>query len=134
MSTNGDSRGPIGRATIKLDAIGDTFIPLPVGSFIPRNITATNANVTLAASTAQLAVYTGAGATGTAIVAAALLTSLTTPVLFSDRTIAVATTVFTPAKDTSTTGSGKYGVYARVTVAGAAGQTCDLLIFGDAIK
>jgi len=132
MSIQGDSRGPLGSAiSIDLGTIGDTFIPIPVGSFIPRNITATNASATLAASTAQLAVYTGAAASGTAIVAAAVLTSLTTPVLFSDRTIAVATTVFTPTYNST---EGAYGVYVRITVAGTAGTTCDLHIFGDAIS
>lgn len=132
MSIQGDSRGPLGSAiSIDLGTIGDTFVPIPVGRFIPRNITATNASGTLAASTAQLAVYTGPAASGTAIVAAAVLTSLTTSVLFSDRTIAAATTVFTPVYNST---EGAYGVYVRITVAGTAGTTCDLHIFGDAVK
>jgi len=135
MSIQGDSRGPLGSAiSIDLGTIGDTFVPIPVGKFIPRNITATNASATLAASTAQLALYTGAAASGTAIVAPAVLTSLTASTLFSDRTIvagAVATTVFTPTYNAT---EGAYGIYARVTVAGTAGTTCDLHVFGDAVK
>ena len=132
MSLQGNSRGPLGSAIgVKLDTLGDTFVRLPVGQYIPRNITATNANVTLAASTAQIAVYTAAAAGGTNIVAAAVLTTLTGPTVFADRTIATATTVFTPTYNST---QKAYGVYVRVTVAGAAGQTCDVHIFGDAVK
>ena len=132
MSIQGDSRGPLGSAIgIDLATVGDTFVPIPVGKYIPRNITATNASSTLAASAAQLAVYTGSAASGTAIVSAAVLTSLTTSVLFSDRTIAAATTVFTPTYDST---EGAYGVYVRITVAGAAGTTCDVHIYGDSVE
>lgn len=131
MSIQGDSRGPLGSAIgIDLGTVGDTFIALPVGKYIPRFVTATNPSATLAASTAQLALYTGSAASGTAVVAAAVLTSLTGSTVLSNRTIAAATTVFEPAYDSTL---GKYGIYARVTVAGTAGTTCDLHVYGDTV-
>jgi hypothetical protein len=132
MSIQGNSRGPLGSAIgVNLNAVGDTFIKLPVGQYIPRNITITNASTTLAASAAQLAVYTGAAATGTAISAAAVATTLTGPTVFADRTIAAATTVFTPTYDAT---QKAYGVYVRVTVVHGSAATLDLHIFGDAVK
>ena len=132
MSIQGNSRGPLGSAiSVNLNAVGDTFVKLPVGKYIPRNITITNASTSLGASAAQLAVYTGAAASGTAISAAAVATSLTSSTVFADRTIAAATTVFTPTYDAT---QKDYGVYVRVTVAHGSAATLDLYIFGDAIK
>jgi len=132
MSMQGDSRGPLGSAiSINLNAVGDTFVEVPAGKYIPRNITLTNASVTLAGSAATVGVYTGAGATGTTIVTPAVVTTLTTPVLFNDRTIAASTTVFTPTYDATRK---KYGVYFRVAIAHGSAATLDGFIFGDAIK
>ena len=63
MSIQGDSRGPLGSAiTVNLNAVGDTFVPIPCKQFIPRNITVTNASVTLAGSASTIGVYTAAAA------------------------------------------------------------------------
>ena len=132
MSIQGDSRGPLGSAiTVNLNAVGDTFVPIPCKQFIPRNITVTNASVTLSGSASTIGVYTAASAGGTAIVTPSVSTTLTSSTVFADKTIAAATTVFTPAYD-STAKAG--GVYVRVAVVHGTAATLDLYIFGDAIK
>lgn len=132
MSIQGDSRGPLGSAiSINLNSVADTFIPLPVGKYIPRNITVTNTSTTLAASSSTIGLYTGAGATGTTIVTPSVSTTLTGATVFADKTIAAATTVFTPTYDAT---EGAYGVYARVAVVHGSAATLDMHIFGDAIK
>lgn len=131
MSIQGDSRGPLGSAlSIDLNTVGDTFIPINNASYIPRTVTLTNVSTTMAGSSCQVALYTGPGGTGTAIVAAAVITSLTGATVLSDRTIAAATTVFTPVYDST---ADRYGIYARVTVAHGAAATCDMHVFGDTL-
>jgi len=131
MSIKGDSRGPIGSAfKVNLNSVGDTFIQLPVGKFIPRNVVVTNASVTLAGSASTIGLYTAASAGGTAIVTPSVSTSLTSSTVFADKTIAAATTVFTPAYDSTT---GKWGAYVRVAVVHGSAATVDLHVYGDAV-
>jgi hypothetical protein len=132
MSIQGDSRGPLGSAiTVNLNAVGDTFVPIPCKQFIPRNITVTNASVTLAGSASTIGVYTAPSAGGTAIVTPSVSTTLTSSTVFADKTIAAATTVFTPAYDST---AKAWGVYVRVALVHGTAATLDLYIFGDAIK
>ena len=132
MSINGDSRGPLGSAIgVLLDAIGDTFIPINNGSYIPRSFTITNASATMAADAATIGLYTAPAAGGTAIVTPVVATTLTGPTVYKDGILAAATTVFTPVYDST---AGEYGVYVRVAIAGAAGLTCDVHLFGDSIS
>lgn len=132
MSLQGNSRGPLGSAIgVNLNAVGDTFIPLNVGKYIPRNVTITNVSTSLAASSATIGMYTAASAGGTAIVTPATATTLTGPTVFKDGTIAAATTVFTPTYNSTTK---TYGVYVRVGVAHGSAATCDVHLFGDAVK
>ncbi len=131
MSINGSSRGPLGIALrIDLNTVGDTFIPLPTGKFILRNVTVTNPSTTLAASESTVGLYTAASAGGTAIVTPSVSTTLTSSAVFADKTIAAATAVFTPAWNAT---AGTYGVYARVAVVHGTAATLDMYLFGDTL-
>lgn len=129
MSIQGNDRGPLGYAKkIDLNTLGDTFIPVPQGSFLPRNITVTNPSTTLAASVSTVGLYTGAGATGVTIVTPSVSTTLTSAAVFADKTIAAATAVITPTWNST---KGCYGVYARVAVVHGAAATLDMYVYGD---
>lgn len=131
MSIQGDSRGPLGYAKkIDLNTLGDTFIPVPQGSFLPRNITVTNPSTTLAASASTVGLYTGAGATGVTIVTPSVSTSLTSAAVFADKTIAASTAVITPTWNSE---EGCYGVYARVAVVHGSAATLDMYVYGDTL-
>jgi hypothetical protein len=102
---------------VNLNAVADTIAPiLGAGNVSVQSIIVTNASVDL--TTAQLAVYTGAGATGTAVKSAYALTGNTT----------AAKAVVTAATSTDTiTGS---PLYIRCTTAQGAAATADVFIYG----
>jgi hypothetical protein len=102
---------------VNLNSVGDTIAPiLASGRVSVQSIIVTNASVDL--TTAQLAVYTGAGATGTAIKSAYALTGNTT----------AAKVVVTAATSTdAVTGT---PLYIRNTTAQGAAATADVLIYG----
>lgn len=132
MSMQGDSRGPLGSAIgVNLNSVADTFIKLNVGKYVPRNVTVTNASTTLGASASTLGLYTAASAGGTAIVTPSTSTTLTSSTVFADKTIAAATTVFSPTYDAT---QKAWGVYVRVAIVHGSAATCDVHVFGDAIK
>lgn len=63
---------------VNVNSVGDTAIFVPFAKFSLEICKVTNATVDLSASSMTMAVYTGPGATGTAIVAAALPAGLST--------------------------------------------------------
>lgn len=81
----------------------------------------TGATTTLGAtSTCTTGLFTGAGGTGTAIVATGTVASQTANTASVDRTIATTTTVLTAST-----------VYFRVTTAQGAAAYCDVYLYGD---
>ena len=102
---------------VNLNSVGDTSAPiLASGRVSVQSIIVTNASVDL--TTAQLAVYTGAAAAGTAIKTAYALTGNTT----------AAKVVVTAATSTdAVTGT---PLYIRNTTAQGAAATADVFIYG----
>lgn len=102
---------------VNLNAVADTVAPvLDSGRYSVQSVIVTNASVDL--TTAQLAVYSGAGATGTAVKSAYALTGNSTP----------AKTVVTAA--TSTDALTGTPLYIRCTTAQGAAATADVFIYG----
>lgn len=103
---------------VNLNQVGDTVAQIVnnSGRYSVQSVIVTNASVDL--TTAQLAVYTGAGATGTAIKSAYALTGNSTP----------AKTVVTAA--TSTDAVSGTPLYIRCTTAQGAAATADVFIYG----
>lgn len=66
------------------------IVPAGVGKWRPTKLTITDASITLAASIATLGLFTGAGGTGTTLVTAALLTTLTGATKCFDMTLLAA--------------------------------------------
>lgn len=102
---------------VNLNLVADTVAPILVnGRVSVQSIIVTNASVDLTA--AQLAVYTGPGATGTAVKSAYALTGNTTP----------AKVVVTAA--TSTDAITGTPLYIRNTTVQNAAATADVFIYG----
>ena len=102
---------------VNLNSVGDTIAPiLANGRVSVQSIIVTNASVDL--TTAQLAMYTGAAAAGTAIKTAYALTGNTT----------AAKVVVTAA--TSTDAVTETPLYIRNTTAQGADATADVFIYG----
>ena len=103
---------------VNVNAVGDTVAAIlnDSGSYSVQNIIVANASVDL--TTAQIAVYTGAGATGTAIKSAYALTGNSS----SAKVVETAATV----TDAQTTDK----LYIRCTTVQGAAATCDVYIYG----
>ena len=102
---------------VNLNSVGDTIATvLSSGRVSVQSIIVTNASVDL--TTAQLAVYTGPGATGTAVKTAYALTGNTT----------AAKVIVTAATSTDAITSGN--LYIRNTTAQGAAATADVFIYG----
>jgi len=102
---------------VNLNAVGDTLAPIfAAGDVSVQSIIVTNASISL--TTAQLAVYTGPGATGTAVKSAYALSGNTSS----------ATVVVTAATSTDAITSGN--LYIRNTTAQGAAATADVFIYG----
>jgi hypothetical protein len=102
---------------VNLNLVADTLAPILVsGRVSVQSIIVTNASISL--DTAQLAVYTGAGATGTAVKSAYALSGNTT----------AAKVVVTAA--TSTDAVTSINLYVRNTTVQGAAATADVLIYG----
>lgn len=103
---------------VNLNQVGDTVAQIVnnSGSYSVQSIIVANASVNL--TTAQLAVYTGAGATGTAVKSAYALTGNSAP----------AKVVVTAA--TSTDIVSGTPLYIRCTTAQGAAATADVYIYG----
>jgi hypothetical protein len=102
---------------VNLNAVGDTLAPIfAAGDVSVQSIIVTNASISL--TTAQLAVYTGPGATGTTVKSAYALSGNTSS----------ATVVVTAATSTDAITSGN--LYIRNTTAQGAAATADVFIYG----
>ena len=103
---------------VNLNQVGDTVAQIlnNSGRYSVQSVIVTNASVDL--TTAQMAIYTGAGATGTAIKSAYALTGNST----------AAKTVVTAA--TSTDAVSGTPLYIRCTTAQGAAATADVFIYG----
>ena len=117
LATNQALRLIASAQSVNLNSVADTVANILVsGRVSVQSIIVTNASVDL--TTAQLAVYTGAGATGTAVKSAYALTGNTT----------AAKTVVTAA--TSTDAITGPNLYVRCTTAQGAAATADVFIYG----
>ena len=117
LATNQALRLLASAQSVNLNTVGDTVAPvLDSGRYSVQSVIVTNASVDL--TTAQLAVYSGAGATGTAVKSAYALTGNSTP----------AKTVVTAA--TSTDALTGTPLYIRCTTAQGAAATADVFIYG----
>ena len=103
---------------VNVNAVGDTVAAIlnDSGSYSVQNIIVANASINL--TTAELAVYTGAGATGTAIKSAYALSGNSS----SAKVVETAATV----TDAQTTDK----LYIRCTTVQGAAATCDVYIYG----
>lgn len=106
--------------TVNLNAVADTAITISATKYVVRRVTVTNCSASPVL--AQMAVYTGTAASGTNIVAAVVLTSLTAPGTLVDLTVVPTTTAFTVAT-----------LYARNMVVQGSGLTCDVYLTGDVL-
>ena len=108
----------IGKATsVNVGAVGDTAIQtIDTSSFSVAYVVVTNASASLAQ--AYGALYTLPSAGGTAIVAAAALSSLSTSAKVMSMTVA------------STDNPGVTKLYFRCTTANTAAATCDVYVYG----
>lgn len=118
LATNQAYRLLASAQSVNLNAVGDTVAAIlnDSGSYSVQNIIVANASVDL--TTAQLAVYTGAGATGTALKTAYALTGNSS----SAKVVETAATV----TDAQTTDK----LYIRCTTAQGAAATADVYIYG----
>lgn len=102
---------------VNLNQVGDTVAPiLAAGSVSVQSVIVANASVSL--TTAQLGVYTGAGATGTAVKSAYALSGNST------------TTAVVVTAATSTAAISGTPLYIRCTTAQGAAATADVFIYG----
>jgi hypothetical protein len=102
---------------VNMNAIADTIAPILVaGNVSVQSIIVANASVSL--TTAQLAVYTGPGATGTTVKSAYALSG-------NNSTTAVVVTAATSTASITTT-----PLYIRCTTAQGAAATADVFIYG----
>ena len=102
---------------VNLNQVGDTVAPiLAAGSVSVQSVIVANASTSL--TTAQLAVYTGAGATGTAVKSAYALSGNNT------------TTAVVVTAATSTAAISGTPLYIRCTTAQGAAATADVFIYG----
>lgn len=103
-------------------ATGDVPISIDATNYIIDKITVTNASATPVL--AQIAIRTAPAGGGSAMVAAAVLTSLTSAAVFSDRTLAAPATTSVLNLDT---------LYINRTVANADPLTFDVYVWGRAV-
>jgi hypothetical protein len=102
---------------VNMNAIADTIAPILVaGNVSVQSIIVANASISL--TTAQLAVYTGPGATGTTVKSAYALSG-------NNSTTAVVVTAATSTASITTT-----PLYIRCTTAQGAAATADVFIYG----
>ena len=110
-------------ARVNLNSVADTPVYLPFSRCQVTSVKLANVSTTLAASSATIGLYSGPGATGTAIVTPATATALTGPDVVDNRTLA----------STALTGGTQVNnnlrqLYVRVGVAHGSAATVDVLI------
>jgi hypothetical protein len=117
LSTNQALRLIASAQSVNLNAVADTIAAvLDSGRVSVQSIIVTNASVNL--TTAQLAVYSGAAATGTAVLSASALTDCT-----GSSVVKIFTASSTAALTTTP-------LYIRCTTAQGAAATADVFIYG----
>ena len=106
--------------SVNLAATGDTVLPvLNTSRYSVSNVIVTNASTDLSASTVPLAgVFPAPGASGTAIVANASLSALTSASVVSQRTVA------------STAAQTTQNLYFNVGTAASYAATVDVFVYG----
>lgn len=102
---------------VNVNATGDTVLPIiNATTYSVSNVIAVNASISL--TTAAAGLFTGPGATGTAIVANAALSALTGPTVVSQRTVA------------STATQTGQNLYVNVGTAQGSAATMDVYVYG----
>ena len=106
--------------SVNLAATGDTVLPvLNTGSYSVANVIVTNASANLSTATVPLAgLFTASGGNGTAIVANASLSALTSASVVSQRTVA------------STAAQTGQNLYFNVGTAASYAATVDVFVYG----
>ena len=117
LATNQALRLIASYQSVDLNSVADNVMPvIDSGRYSVQSVIVTNASVNL--TTAQLAVYTGAGATGTAVLSPSALT---------DCTGASVVKIFTASSTAAITTT---PLYIRCTTAQGAAATADVFVYG----
>lgn len=118
LATNQALRLLASAKAVNVNSVGDTVAAIinNSGSYSVQSIIVTNASISL--TTAQLAVYSGPGATGTTVKSAYALSGNTS-----------STTVVITAATSTDLLSGN-NLYLRCTTAQGAAATCDIYVYG----
>lgn len=117
LATNQALRLIASYQSVNVNATGDTVLPVQnTGRFSVSNVVFTNASVSLTTATAGL--FTAPNAGGTAIVADAALSALTSASVVSQRTVA------------STAAQTGGNLYLNVGTAQGAAATMDVFVYG----
>lgn len=122
MASYSSSNACITTQLVNVNNVGDTPIFVPFAKFSLEICKVTNATVDLSASSMTMAVYTGPGATGTAIVAAALPAGLSTAAKVASMT------VVTDAVAPTTVNNTLRQIYIRNVVAHGSAATVTVII------
>jgi hypothetical protein len=117
LATNQAIRLLASYQSVNVNQTGDTVLPIQnSGRWSVTNVLCTNASISL--TTAEAGVFTAPAAGGTAIVANAALSALSSAAVVSERTVA------------STAAQTGGNLYFNVAVAQGAAATCDVFVYG----
>lgn len=117
LATNQALRLLASYQSVNVNATGDTVLPIVnSGRWSVSNVVFTNASIDL--TTAEAGVFTAPSAGGTAIVADAILSALSSSSVVSQRTVA------------STAAQTGDNLYVNVSVAQGAAATMDVFVYG----
>lgn len=117
LATNQAIRLLASYQSVNVNATGDTVLPIiNSGRWSVSNVVFTNASIDL--TTAEAGVFTAPSAGGTAIVADAILSALSSSSVVSQRTVA------------STAAQTGGNLYVNVSVAQGAAATMDVFVYG----
>lgn len=109
--------------SVNINSAGtDTTAAIGATKYAVRRVVVTNASTSLGLSLATIGVYTGAGASGSTVVAPAVLTTLSSSSKYVDMSIALSsdTLASTP-------------LYIRNVIAHGSAATVDVYVFGDSL-
>jgi len=117
LATNQAIRLLASYQSVNVNATGDTVLPIQnSGRWSVSNVVFTNASVDL--TTAEAGVFTAPSAGGTAIVADAILSAMSSASVVSERTVA------------STAAQTGGNLYVNVSIAQGAAATMDVFVYG----
>ena len=114
--------------SLNLNSVADTTLT-PTGAatkYIVRRVVVTNASVNLTGSAARLALYTGAGATGTQITTISNIDTLTSATTFADLPVAILAAGGLSGSTLTAT-----PIYVRVTAVHGSAATIDVYVYGE---